>query len=463
MKNFLPYPYQKRAILHTFNNPFCGLFLDMGLGKTIITLSAIVHLLVSFKVRKVLIIAPLRVANNVWKQEAEKWRITSWLRFSICTGSSDKREKALNTEASIYVINRENVKWLCDYYKGKLPFDMCVIDELSSFKNHKAQRFLALKKVRHCFSRVVGLTGTPVGNGYMDLWSELYLLDGGERLLPYISRYREAYFTENRVCGNEHAFGYELREGMDNVINTKIADICLSMKTEDYLTLPELIVVDEIVKLSPDVLASYKKFEKDKIIEILSTEITADSAVVLTNKLLQYTNGAVYYDERGYVTVHDTKLERLLTLLERANGQPVLVAYQYKHDIARILPAVKKAFPHYDVRVLKTDKDITDWNLGKINVMFAQPKSAGIGLNLQFGGNIIIWFGLTWSLELYLQFLKRIHRQGITKPVFCYRIIAENTYDEIVVAALNEKKIVQDKLMEQIKFYQEHFNKTKLC
>ena len=457
--DYKPHVYQNTAYRHVMDNPFYALFLDMGLGKTVITLSALVDLFLKGEVEKVLIIAPLRVANNVWLQESKKWYHTSFLNISIVTGSAKQREKALEKDAQIYVINRENTKWLCERYGYYLPFDMLVIDELSSFKAHDSQRFKALKAARVSFKRILGLTGTPMTNGYMDLWAQILILDGGVRLLPYISHYRKEYFTEERVGSSEYAMGYELIEGMDVVINDKISDICLSMKTEDYLDLPPFIVIDEWVQLPPDVLQMYKTFEKDKIFEMFETEVTATSAGALSGKLLQYSNGACYHVvqidettvERRYLTVHDYKIERLLMLIEKAAGQPVLIAYQFQSDLERLQHTIKAIFPKLKQRTIKEGNSVEDWNEGKIDVMFAHCMSAGHGLNLQFGGSIVIWFGLTWSLELYLQFNKRLHRQGITKPVTCYRIMCEDTYDDVVRRSLDEKTELQDILMEYLK------------
>lgn len=454
-KDYLPYPYQHTAYSHVMYNSFCGLFLDMGLGKTIITLTALADLILMGKIKKVLIIAPLRVANTVWKQEAAKWMHTTWLDISVVTGDMKKRTTALNKDASIYVINRENVKWLCDLYQNKLPFDTLVIDELSSFKSNEAQRFKALKRCLHCFTHRIGLTGTPIGNGYMDLWAEMFLLDGGDRLAPYITRYREKYFWQKRVGSSEYAMVYELKEGSDILINDKIGDICLSMKTEDYLQLPEFTIIDEIVTLPDNVLKSYKDFERDKIMEILTREITAESKASLSNKLLQYSNGACYYEGKEWVEVHKCKIDRLLTLIEKANGEPILIAYQYKHDLTRLLHYVKTAYPSLRVEVLDNDDVIDRWNKREVDILFAHPLSAGHGLNLQFGGNIMIWFGLTWSLEQYQQFNKRVHRQGVERPVICYRIMCEGTYDEIVRLSLDEKGSLQDLLMEYLGKFQE--------
>jgi SNF2 family DNA or RNA helicase len=451
MIEYIPHTYQKKGYRHVMENSYAGLFLDMGLGKTIITLSALVDLLLIGEIKRILIIAPLRVANTVWKQEAHKWNHTSWLKISTVTGTQKQRINALQTDAQIYVINRENVKWLCEQYDYVLPFDTLVVDELSSFKSHDAQRFKALKRTRHCFKRIIGLTGTPMSNGYMDLWSQLYVLDGGKRLAPYITRYRNNYFYQERVGANEHAMKYILKEGADVVINDTISDICISMRSEDYLDLPPFIVRDEWVTLPEEVYKDYKTFEKDRIIELLQNQITANNKAGLSNKLLQYSNGACYYgDTRDYVIVHEQKMERLLALIEKADKQPVLVAYQYRHDLERIYIAVRKAFPELNVQMFNDDSLVDEWNNRKIDVLIAHPASAGHGLNLQSGGSIIIWYGLTWSLELYQQFNKRLHRQGISKPVICYRIMCEGTYDDIVRLTLDEKGNTQDIFMQYI-------------
>jgi len=466
MKDYKPHPYQKRAYVPIMENTHYALFLDMGLGKTVITLTAIVDLFLQYKINKVLIVAPLRVANKVWAQEAQKWMHTSFLKFSICTGNIKKRKQALEADAQVYVINRENVKWLCEEYNYVMPFDMLVIDELSSFKSHDAQRFKALKLARTSFSRILGLTGTPMSNGYMDLWAQIFLLDGGIRLHPYITRYRNEFFTQDRVGSSEYAMGYELIEGMDTVINERIADIVLTMKTEDYLDLPSFNVIDIDVELPEETFKRYKEFEKTKIFEFMDAEVSATSAGSLSGKLLQYANGACYYEvqvagvdnndyktERKYLTVHDHKIDALLTLIEKADGKPLLVAYQFKSDLERLLLAVSENFPKLNVAVLNNDAVIDRWNNKEINVMFAHAMSAGHGLNLQFGGDTVVWFGLTWSLELYQQFNKRLHRQGITKPVTCYRILCPNTYDDVVRLSIDEKANIQDLLMIYIKQY----------
>ena len=455
LKTYKPYKYQRTSYNWVMDKPFCGLFLDMGLGKTVITLTAICDLFLKEEIKRVLIVAPLRVANTVWEQEAKKWEHTSWLKFSRVTGSEVDRELALCKEAHIYVINRENIKWLCDLFQHDLPFDMLVVDELSSFKSHDSQRFLSIKKSRQSFKRIVGLTGTPTGNSYMGLWAEMYVLDGGHRLYPFITRFRETYFYQERRGASEHAVQYILRPGAQERINDRISDICLAMKTEDYLDLPEFNVIDEIITLSPQVMADYRTFEKDRILTLLDASIEAENKAALTNKLLQYANGAVYSDDglssiREYMTTHNQKIERLLMLIEKANGEPVLVGYNYKHDLERIQRALKKEFPKLRVATLDNDDVIDKWNSKQIDVLLAHPMSAGHGLNLQFGGNIVIWFGLPWSLEYYQQFNKRLHRNGITYPVTCYRIITENTYEDVVKASLQENSDRQQALLDYL-------------
>lgn len=466
MKDYKAKDYQKIAFDHVMDNTHYALFLDMGLGKTVITLSAIVDLYLQYKIERVLVIAPLRVANNVWKQEAQKWMHTSFLDFSIVTGTQKQRLAALEKDAQVYVINRENVQWLVELYNYVLPFDMLVIDELSSFKSHAAQRFKALKLARGSFSRILGLTGTPIGNGYMDLWAQVFLLDGGLRLHPFITRYRNEFFTQDRSGASEYALTYELIEGADEIINERISDICLSMKTSDWLELPDFNVVDIDIELPEEALLRYRQFEKDRIFEFMDAEITATSAGALSGKLLQYANGACYYEvqiqgntfdedrvERKFMGVHDHKLDAFLTLVEKANGSPLLVAYQFQSDLARLQEALGKHYPKLNVKVLNNDAVIDEWNRGEVHVLFAHPKSAGHGLNLQFGGSTLVWFGLTWSLELYQQFNKRIHRQGIDRPVTCYRLLCPQTYEDVVRRALDEKCSIQDSLMEYIKNY----------
>ena len=464
MIDYVPHPYQLRAYEHAYNNPHCGLFLDMGLGKTVITLTLIGDLILSGNIKHVLVIAPLRVANSVWKQEAKKWKDTSWMRIAVCTGTEKQRTKALLSDSHVFVINRENTGWLFDTFlkRNVFRFNMLVIDELSSFKNQATQRFRALRKWRGHFKRIIGLTGTPAPNGYLDLWAQLFLLDGGNRLGRYITYYRQRYFIEKRVGGSEFALGYELKPGADKAIRQQISDICISMQTEDYLQLPELIVNDVEVEMTHEQMKAYKQFERDKIIEISSQILTAANGTSLSGKLLQWSNGATYYDLDGkYVETHRNKLDAFLELVEEAGDNPVLCAYMYKHDLYRIVRELRNKYPEKRLALLKDDGDVENWNAGEIDILLAHPASAGHGLNLQYGGNVIIWFGLTFSLELYQQFTKRLRRQGAIKPVIMYRILCKGTYDYHVREVLDGKRDTQKSLMDylKVKLYEYHTQK----
>jgi SNF2 family DNA or RNA helicase len=441
---YIPYSYQEYALKFILNSKAAGIFLDCGLGKTVITLTAIAELMHNrFEISKALVIAPLRVAENVWDVEAKKWGHLKHLRVAKVLGSEKKRIQALNTNADIYVINRENTKWLVDYYKKDWPFDMLVLDELSSFKSHRAKRFKALRKVRPLCKRVVGLTGTPAPNGLIDLWAQVYLLDSGQRLGKTISGYRERYFLPDKR--NQHViFSYKPREGAEEAIYKKLSDICISMKNRDYLTLPERM--DNIlgINLPPKVLEQYRQLERDLLLPLLEGDIVAGSAAVLTNKLLQITGGAVYDEGKKVQILHDEKLKALEDLVEAANGKPVLVYYNYRHELERI----QKQFL---CRVLDTAKDMEDWNKGEIPVMLAHPASAGHGLNLQNGGSTIIWFGLPWSLELYQQANARIHRQGQKNTVVVHHLVAKETIDEDVMQVLAKKQAGQEALLQAVK------------
>lgn len=440
-----PHAYQDHASAHILGNPASGLFLEMGLGKTVATLTAIDSLIYeTLEVSKVLVIAPKFVALNVWQQEGAKWDHLRHLKFSIITGDPRQRSEALKRKADIYVINRENVSWLVNHYKSAFPFDMLVIDELSSFKSAQAQRFRSLRIVRPLIKRVVGLTGTPAPNGLVDLWPQLYLLDQGKRLGNTLGGFREAYLTPDKKNGYQ-VYSYKVRKGSDKEIYDRIGDICISMKAADYLQLPEMIVHEVDVALDPITQGKYDQFEKDQVTSILDAEITAFNAAALTNKLLQFANGAVYDEDRKVHEIHSIKLDALEELVEQANGKPVLIFYSYIHDKDRI----KARFP--GLRELKTTKDIEDWNAGKIEIMIAHPASAGHGLNLQAGGNTIIWYGLTWSLELYQQANARLHRQGQTKPVIIYKLICSKTMDTDVSRALARKTDSQGALLEAVK------------
>lgn len=448
--DYKPHNYQLTATNKIINEPYCGLFLDMGLGKTVSTLTAINELMYGdLSVNKVLVIAPKRVAETTWTGECEKWDHLNHLRVSKVIGTEKQRKEALNKEADIYVINRENVVWLVSYYGGTyFPFDMVVIDELSSFKSPSAQRFKALRMVRPLMKRVVGLTGTPAPNGLIDLWSQVYLLDKGERLGKNITAYRKKYFTPGRTNG-QIVFNYDLKENSDKEIHNAIRDICISMKAEDYLELPDRI--DRIVPstLPQSVMERYKEFEKEQIMTLFENEtvITAVNKAAVIGKLLQFSNGAIYDEEHNYHEIHDVKLDALEEIVDTSNGNPVLVFYSFKHDLERI----KARLRGKEVRTLKTPQDVKDWNLGKVEVLLAHPASAGHGLNLQAGGNIIVWFGLNWSLELYQQANARLHRQGQTRAVIIHHLISPGTYDEDVYKALQKKEKSQDVLLESLK------------
>lgn len=443
--------YQKYSVDFAVDHPYCALFLDMGCGKTVSTLTAINRLMFEdLEINKVLVIAPKRVAEDTWTKEAAKWDHLKHLRISRVLGTERQRKDALRADADIFVINRENVCWLIAQYRGTLPFDMLIIDELSSFKSPKAQRFKALRMVRPQFSRVVGLTGTPAPNGLTDLWSQIYLLDQGERLGKTVTGYRQKYFRPGRSNG-QVVFDYKLLDGSEEAIYRRISDICVSMKAEDYLELPPRMDHSVEVTLPSPVQAQYENFEKEEILKILEQEkentISAANAAALTNKLLQFSNGAIYDGDRAVHELHEAKLDALEEIVEAANGEPVLVFYSFRHDIGRI----KRKLKDYRPRELVDSKDIDDWNAGKIQVLLAHPAGAGHGLNLQKGGNIIVWFGLTWSLELYQQANARLHRQGQTRPVQVYHLLASGTMDEDVIKAISGKADKQEALMQAVK------------
>lgn len=444
---FIPHDYQKIAIEKIIDGPAVGLFLEMGLGKTVSALTAIKELLYDrFEVSKVLVIAPLRVAQSTWSGEIEKWDHLQGLRLSKVLGSEKQRIEALHQPADIWIINRENTEWLVDYYGRKWPFDMVVIDELSSFKNPRSKRFRALRKVRPLIKRIVGLTGTPAPNGLIDLWSQIYLLDQGERLGKTLTGYRNRYFDPGRRNQNI-VFEWIPKPFAEERIYEKISDICVSMKAEDWLQLPERIDNVIEVELPEKVKSQYKQLERDLILPLLDSDVTAANAAVLTNKLLQMANGAIY-DEFGEAKeIHDAKLEALEEVVEAANGKPVLVVYSYRHDLDRIKNQLKK----YKPRTLDSDQDVQDWNAGKTQVLLLHPASGGHGLNLQTGGNIIVWFGLTWGLEYYQQANARLYRQGQIERVIVHHIVAKGTMDEEVLKALTGKAATQNDLMEAVK------------
>lgn len=440
--------YQKAAVQHIIDHEAAGLFLDMGLGKTVSTLTAVNLLMnVYMEVTKVLVIAPKRVAEDTWTTECEKWEHLHGLRVSRVLGTEKKRKAALKADADIYVINRENVVWLVAQLKGWWPFDMIVIDELSSFKSNTAARFKALRQVRPMTSRVVGLTGTPAPNGLINLWPQMYLLDMGERLEKTITAYRAKYFRPGRTNG-QVVFDYKPNTGSEEAIYKRISDICISMKAEDYLDLPDMIEIPVEVSMNERQMAQYEKFEEEQVLKLQEEgDISAVNAAALSNKLLQYANGAIYDTERNIHELHEAKLDALEEIVEAANGSPVLVFYSFRHDVARILKRLKAYHP----KEIGGQEDIQAWNEGKITVMMAHPASAGHGLNLQKGGHIMVWFGLPWSLELYQQANARLHRQGQSQPVRNYIIMTKGTMDADVRKALSGKTDRQDALMEAVK------------
>lgn len=443
MMRYVPYPYQAYAKLWILDHEACGLFLSMGLGKTVITLSAVKELIENLDVFRVLVVAPLRVAATVWAEEIDKWEHLQGLRAVKVLGSAQERISALAQDADIYIINRENVDWLVRYFTGRhgsFPFDMLVLDELSSFKSAQSARFKALRRVRPVVRRVVGLTGTPAPNGLIDLWSQIYLLDRGERLGGTLGGYRQRYFNEGRRNGNI-VYEWRIKPEAEQAIYTKLSDLCVSMRAEDYLQLPGCRELTVPVTLPDAARAAYDALERDLILPLQGTVIAAQTAAVVVNKLLQMANGAVYDEEHNEHAVHDAKLDALSDLVEAANGQPVLVYYAYKHDLSRI----QKRFP--GARVLSTAQDVNAWNTGTVPLMLAHPDSAGHGLNLQAGGSVMVWYGLTWSLEKYQQANARLYRQGQKKPVTIYRLVAANTMDEQVLKVLDTKERRQSGLI----------------
>lgn len=435
--------YQKKATERILQQKRVGLFLDMGLGKTVITLTAIKELIEDFAIWKVLVIAPKRVAEDTWSREHEKWDHLSGLRISKVLGTPAQRMKALKAEADIYVIGRDNVKWLVELMGKSWPFDMVVIDELSSFKNPSAQRFKALRKVIPASDRVVGLTGTPSPNGLMDLWAEIYLLDRGERLGTTISAYREKYFRAGARNGyivyKWEPYSYSQKE-----IERKISDVCMSMSAEDYLELPERIDNEIKIRLSEKEMKQYNQMERDQLLRIDDETVVALNAAAVMNKLLQMANGSVYADGGDVVRIHEKKLDALEEIID-TTGEPVLVFYSFRHD----LEAIKKRIP--DARELESSEDIARWNQGEIPVLLCHPASVGYGLNLQDGGHVIVWYGLTWSLELYQQANARLFRQGQQKAVIIHHLIAEGTVDEQVMGALQHKDTSQSALLAALK------------
>lgn len=443
--NFSPHNYQAYAIDYIETHPVAAVLLDMGLGKTVISLTAIADLLFdSFEAHRVLVVAPLRVARDTWPAEISKWEHLKHLTYAVAVGTVKERKAALAANADITIINRENLGWLIDSSGFDFNYDMVIIDELSSFKNHTSKRFQSLMKVRPKVKRIIGLTGTPSSNGLMDLWAEFKLLDFGERLGRFITHYRNNYFIPDKRNG-EIIYSYKPMPYAEDAIYRKISDITISMKSTDHLQMPELITSQYEVQLSEDEETRYEELKADFILELPEGEVTAANAASLTGKLSQLANGAIYDDEGNIVEFHDRKLDALEDIIESANGKPLLVAYWFKHDLQRI----KKRF---DVREIKTSKDIIDWNNGNIPVAVIHPASAGHGLNLQAGGSTLVWFGLTWSLELYQQTNARLWRQGQTSgTVVIEHIITKGTIDERILKALSLKEVTQNALIDAVK------------
>ena len=432
--------YQNSALNVVLNKKKCALFLDMGLGKTTTTLTAIHDLYYNFSVERILIIAPLKVANNVWHKEAQKWEHLQELDIAIATGSVDERLSAINSNKTITLINKENVPWLIE--KCKWKWDMVVIDESSSFKSARAKRFRALKKVMKYIRSIVLLSGTPSPNGMMDLWSQMYLIDQGERLGRTITNYRQRFFVPDGYMG----YNYKLKPGAKEQIMGLIKDVCVTMTAEDYLELPECINVNEFIELPSKAKEQYKELEKEFIISLDDIDIESPSKAALGNKLLQICNGSVYDAERNVHEIHNEKIERLKEIIEDNPGENFLVAYNYKHDLEKLQKAFPKAVK------LETAKQEDDWNKGKIKILLAHPASAGHGLNLQYGGNIIVWYGLTWNLEYYQQFNKRLHRQGQKNIVRNIHLIAKGCLDEkVLFFALSGKAKTQKDLIDYLK------------
>lgn len=441
---YVAHNYQNYAKDFILAHKVSALFLDCGLGKTITTLTAINELMYdSFEISKVLIIAPLRVAQSTWKEEIEKWDHLNLLRYSIAVGDEKERIRALKQNSDIYIINRENVDWLVTKSEIDFNFDMLIIDELSSFKSHTSKRFKSLLKIRPYFERVVGLTGTPSSNGLMDLWAEFRVLDLGERLGRYITHYRNEYFLPDKRNGAV-IFSYKPQPNAEERIYRRLADMTISMKSTEYLKMPELILNDIEINLDEEDQIKYKKFKKEMVMTIQEKEIDAINAASLSNKLIQLANGSIYDEDKKFYEVHNKKLDKLEEIIESANGKPVLVAYWFKADKERI----EKRFK---VREIKTAGDIKQWNKGMIDLALIHPASAGHGLNLQSGGSTLVWFSLTWSLELYQQTNARLYRQGQKDTVVIHHLITKNTIDEDVMKSLKRKDKTQEALMRAVK------------
>lgn len=447
---YSPHDYQTYATNFILDHPIAAVFLDMGLGKSVITLTAIFDLcLDSFLVRKVLVIAPLRVARDTWPAEIKKWDHLKGLTYSVAVGTEVERKAALQQRASVYIINRENVQWLVEDSGLPFDYDMVVVDELSSFKSYQAKRFRSLLKVRPGVKRMVGLTGTPSSNGLMDLWAEFRLLDMGKRLGRFITHYRNTFFQPDKRSG-QVVFSYKPLPGAEERIYEAISDIAISMKAVDHLDMPECVINEVKVALSEKERKTYETMKRDLMVSLQGEEIDAGNAAALANKLSQMANGAIYSEDKRYLELHNRKLDALEDLIEAANGKPVLVAYWFKHDLERIQSRLRKL--HIPFALLNDSKSIERWNRGELPVALIHPASAGHGLNLQAGGSTMIWFGLTWSLELYQQANARLWRQGQkADTVVIHHIIAANTIDERIMSALRKKDKSQSALIDAVK------------
>ena len=449
---FRPYEYQQTAIKWIIDNPRCGLFLDMGLGKTVSTLTAMQQLMDDCEISRTLVVAPKKVAETTWTTEAQKWDHLKSLKVAKVMGTEKQRKLALAEKADVYVIGRDSFVWLVGIFGGMLPFDVLVIDELTSFKSSKSNRFKAMRMATPTAKRVIGLTGTPAPNGLIDLWAQMYCIDMGERLGRSVTKYRETYFETHKW--NNIIVRCNVKKGYDEVIRKKIADICLSMQAKDYLQLPDLINHTIKVQLSTATMQAYTKFEREKVLQFQdehqgeTANVLAQSAAGLMNKLSQFANGAIYDEDRNVHNVHDEKLDRLAEIIEAANGSSVLVFYQYKHDAARIA----EKFKGYRVKVYTDEKQLIEWNAGQVDILLAHPASTAFGLNMQDGGHYIVWFGTGWNLELYQQANARLHRQGQQYPVQVYNLVCSGTVDERAVTALENKKGVQQGLLDSLNY-----------
>ena len=449
---YRPYEYQRRATKFVLEHSECGLLLDMGLGKSIITLTAIQELIDDCEISRVLVVAPKKVAETTWTTEAAKWDHLQGMKVAKVLGTEKKRKMALAEKADVYVIGRDNFVWLVGLYGGQLPFDVLVIDELTSFKNSKSQRFKAMRIARPSVRRVIGLTGTPAPNGLIDLWGQMYCIDMGQRLGKSVTKYRESHFETHKW--NNIVVRCDVKKGHEDIIRNSIADICLSTQAKDYLQLPDLLMHTISVEMSSATMAAYNKFEREKVLEFKqehdgeTANILANSAAGLMNKLAQFANGAVYDDERNIHEIHNEKVDKLAEIVEAANGNSVLVFYQFKHDIPRITKKLKG----YRVEVYEDEKQLLDWNAGKIDVLLAHPASTAYGLNMQQGGHYIVWFGTGWDLELFQQANARLHRQGQQHPVTVYKLIGAHTVDERASASLENKKVKQQSLLDSLNY-----------